>query len=217
MEHTKLRDNEQPLTQLVTGLAEKLRGLDPEILAARAGARYFSMGKGEGMLSMPVWGRTIVITFPDLDALDTQTKKTLPIFTQALVLQYLSTTDGMPEAKTWISFTELPDGKFYNQAFQGYTGNKLSSIFKSDYTAFERAATSIGGHREIFADDAFQHKVLPRISLLAACWHGDEDFPPSYQILFDASISHHLPTDGCAIIGSTLTKMLIKATRKEKP
>jgi len=30
-------------------------------------------------------------------------------------------------------------------------------------------------------------------------------------VLFDASAGHHLTTDACAILGSSLTKMLIKA------
>ena len=35
-----------------------------------------------------------------------------------------------------------------------------------------------------------------------------------YRILFDGNVCHHLSTDGCAIIGSTLTRRLIKAMGK---
>jgi len=46
--------------------------------------------------------------------------------------------------------------------------------------------------------------------LLAVYWQGDEDFPSTCQVLFDASASHYLPTDAYAILGSTLTRRLIK-------
>jgi hypothetical protein len=45
-------------------------------------------------------------------------------------------------------------------------------------------------------------------------WEGDEDFPSTYQILFDAAVSHHLPTDACAILGSILTHRLTAEMEK---
>jgi hypothetical protein len=44
----------------------------------------------------------------------------------------------------------------------------------------------------------------------AVYWQGDEDFPSTCQLLFDASVSRCLPTDACAVLGSALTRMLIK-------
>jgi hypothetical protein len=43
-------------------------------------------------------------------------------------------------------------------------------------------------------------------------WLGDEDFPSSCKILFDASASHYLPIDGSAILGSMLVRKLLAAT-----
>jgi hypothetical protein len=46
--------------------------------------------------------------------------------------------------------------------------------------------------------------------MLAVVYHlGDENFPASCQILFDASACHYLPTDVCAILGSMLTRKLL--------
>jgi hypothetical protein len=50
--------------------------------------------------------------------------------------------------------------------------------------------------------------------MLLVCWTGDEDFPAACQLLFDASAPHYLPTDGCAITGSLLTRQLLKAARE---
>jgi hypothetical protein len=49
------------------------------------------------------------------------------------------------------------------------------------------------------------------IRLACALWPGDEDFPSKASILFDASASHYMPTDGLALLGSGLARRLIKA------
>jgi hypothetical protein len=48
------------------------------------------------------------------------------------------------------------------------------------------------------------------LPLLAVAWPGDEDFPPAYRVLFDESAPHYLPTDVCAILGSFLTRRIIR-------
>ena len=59
---------------------------------------------------------------------------------------------------------------------------------------------------------AFSFSPLPMIRLACALWPGDEDFPSKASILFDASASHYMPTDGLALLGSGLARRLIKAT-----
>jgi hypothetical protein len=49
------------------------------------------------------------------------------------------------------------------------------------------------------------------LELAVVFWAGDEDLPASYQVLFEATAAHHLPTDACAIAGSMLTRQLIAA------
>jgi hypothetical protein len=128
-----------------------------------------------------------------------------------MLAYYFYTADGTPPSGTWISFSELPDGKFYTAAFQGYTGNELAKAFGNDLPTFEAAAKKLGGRKETFADVAYAFRALPQVSLLAAGWAGDEDFPPSYRILFDAHSGHQTTADACAILGSTLTRRLIKS------
>jgi hypothetical protein len=85
----------------------------------------------------------------------------------------------------------------------------------NDEGGFAAAAGAIHG-RELstggqLGDRAFAFRALPHVSLLVVCWLGDEDFPPSYRLLFDGAAKHHLSTDACAILGSGLTRRLIRA------
>jgi hypothetical protein len=204
-------DDSKP--DLLSSRLEELRTLlknkEPEQLATGSGTTYHPLDKIRGEFLIDLWGRDIVLTFPDFIAHDDQTGDRLTSSSLALLLYYISTCDGTTPCGQWISFSELPDGRFYNQAYQGYTGGTLAQVFKNDLEAFCQAAENLGGKRVyLFGDAAYDFRVLPLVNLLAVTWQGDEDFNSTYQILFDAAVSHHLPTDACAIIGSNLTRRL---------
>ncbi len=199
------------LAQRIAEIQLELHGRDTAVLAENTGATYTETGPGRGEFQLPLWGREVVLTWPDFVGRDGESGGLLPTFSMAILAYYFQKADGSPLTGEWIAFTELPDGQFYTQAFQGYTGRELLKAFGNDVGAFTRAAEKLGGRQEALGDAAFAFRVLPKVELLAVGWQGDEDFPPSYRVLFDASVSHHLPTDACAILGSTLTRRLINA------
>jgi hypothetical protein len=217
----KAGNQSEPEHSRFAGRIRQLRGelstQDPEIIAYRSGATYRAINSTQGEIHLPIWEQSAVLSFPDLVGRDLHTGQELPLVIQTLLLYYLKTADGASLSKRWISFSELPNGKFYNQAYQGYTGKELSRAFQDDLDGLVLVAQNIGGtltpnnSPQIPGDKACYFLALPRISLLVAAWRGDEDFPSSFQILFDASVSHYLPTDVCAILGSMLTKRLIAA------
>lgn len=190
-----------------------LEGADPEVLAAHTGASYDA---GAGALRLAVWGRPICVAHPGFAASAAETDAPLDPFTTLLLAYYFARADGTPESGKLIAFSELPDATFYTKAFQGYTGAELSRAFGNDLEGFSAAATALGGRPEPIGDRAFSFQALPLVRVTVACWQGDEDFPASYRVLFDAAISHHLPTDAGAILGSTITGKLIAAQRGAK-
>jgi len=194
------------LQRRIAELRARLEDANPAALAAHTGAVYVP----ETELHLSLFGEPFVITLPDLAVLDGRTRLEEPsLDTQAMLLFHLVTSNGAPLAGRWISFRELPNGGFYHQAFQGYTGHEIAKCFGNDLAALQRVALSLGGRPEEMGDAAFAFQALPRVPLLVAYWLGDEDFPPSARVLFDASAGNHLPTDGCAVLGSGLTRRLI--------
>ncbi len=212
MDKLFLLNSDRPnlLAKRVGELHVDLRQRDAAMLAANTGAVYIETKPGQGEFRLPLWGREVILAWPDFVGLDAETGERLSTLSQAILAYYFHISDGFPLAGEWVSFTELPDGKFYTAAFQGYTGHQLVKTFGNDLATFRQAAEQLGGRRETLGDAAFAFRVLPRVELLAVCWLGDEDFASSYRVLFDANVNHHLPTDACAILGGTLTRWLIK-------
>lgn len=198
----------------LAGRLAELRGLlrdtNPLTVAALSGAEA---GQRSDSLRLFFFQRTILISFPELVPIDEQSGAPLSETSAALLLYYLSSADGTPLEGRWLSFADLPGGRFYNQAFQGYSGAEVAKHFGDDIAAFERAGKNINGERLFFGDAAFAFHVLPRV-MLAAVYHlGDEEFPSSCKILFDATSTHYLPIDGCAILGSMLAGKLMAADK----
>jgi hypothetical protein len=198
----------------VEQLRHELQSFEPLSFAIRTGAIYTPTQADQGEFLLPLWGKQVIIPWPSLVAMDPESGRELSVDQQALLLYHFHTSDGTPLAGRWISFSELPGGGFYSQAFQGYSGNELERAFGDDTQAFERASRAAGGMPEPFADLAYSFTLFPRLHLLVAYWQGDEDFPASMRLLFDAAAEHHLPMDVCAIAGGMLTRRILKAHRQ---
>ena len=189
-------------------LRSALRLLDPELVAARSGVSYLMLGPDRGELHVPMWGNVCILSFPDLHGYNCHDEN-LSDFQEAMFLYYLLTADGTPLTGKWVSFADLPDGRMYNAAFQGYSGDEIVKTFGLNLGEFEAACLKIGGEPVDIGNASFVFQSLPCVPLMLTYWLGDEDFPSSCKVLFDESASHYLPIDACAILGSMLTRKIL--------
>jgi hypothetical protein len=190
-------------------LRAELRLRTPEDIAACSGAIFMPHEPGGGNFSISVWDQELVLDFPELNARSASAGLEVGPAIQALVLYYFISADGTPLTGRYIAYSELPDGRFYAQAFQGYTGQELARRFANDPEALHKAAGRLGGIPQSLGDCSYLFPLFPNINLMIVYWQGDEDFPSNCQILFDASAASQLPTDACAIAGSMLTRRLL--------
>lgn len=205
-------DQPNLLAQRVQALRDQLAILNPQQIAINTAANYFAKEVGKAHFRFPYWQEEIIVKVPTYQAFSANDQTELGVAHQALILYYFITARPIPLTEKWVSFAELPDGRFYNQAFQAYTGNVLRRHFGNQLERLELAIQKLKGIAVPFADRAFLFWVFPRVPLLLVYWQGDEDFPSNYQILFDACVASYLPTDACAIAGSMLTRKLIASS-----
>jgi hypothetical protein len=187
----------------VAGLRTALRDTAPGDLARRSGSTLEGRRLRLTMLFDDFEVDTIdyVVSRPDGTEVDS--------FLQSLVLTYLETADGGPPAGRWITFRDLPNGSFYNQAFQGYGPDRLAKRWQLDVAGFEGACRALGGVPIDMGDSGFVFTVLPRIEMAAVYWLGDEDFASKASILFDANAHFNMVIDGLAILGSRLVSRIL--------
>jgi hypothetical protein len=199
------------LDSRVDELRVSLQGLTANLLAERTGIQYQAIGPGRGEFRLSLVGAPIIVTFPDFRIVDANDNE-LPPFYQAMLMYYFDSPEAAPATGTWISFAELPDGRVYDSAFQGNTGNLLVKTFGLDIEPLQKACEYLEGvSLSGFGDAAYMIQALPRIPMMVNYWQGDEDFPSTCKLLFDETVSYYLPTEACAILGGMLARKLIKS------
>ena len=205
-----LGESPNPLGDRIDEIRASLRAKNPDSLANRTGSIYTPKGQDSGEFKLAYWSRDVIVRFPEFSGVYTDNDTPVNTFDMTMLAYYFDICDGQPMLGEWIAFNQIPGGLLYAQAFQGYSGDVLAKSFGNDAEAFQRANERLGGRREFFGNLAYSYQVLPRVPVMVVCWLGDEDFPPSYRMLFDANAHHHLVTDAYAILGSQLTRKLIK-------
>ena len=179
---------------------------EPQNLADRCGGTY-----QDQKVVLNYWSRLVSLSWPDLSAGEEPDGPALSVFDTAMLLYYLVSADGSAMANRWIGYRELPDGAFYANAFQGYSGNRLAHSFGARPQAYVSAAQVLGGMlQDGLPGLAYAFQPLPRIRLATVLYPGDEEFPARGSVLFDAAASHYMPTDGLALLGSGIVSRLIK-------
>jgi hypothetical protein len=211
---TEINQFAQHVDQLRQQLVTMQADLSAELFSRNTGSQLHVNASETGVFELTLWNQSVIVTYPDWVARDAVNQATLSITTQGLLLYYFLTADGIQPGQKWISFRELPNGRFYNQAYQGYTGAELTRTFKNDLDHLDRSVARLGGvqpgvNSQILGDRVYMFQALPHLAMLVVYWCGDEDFPPSAQILFENTAPHYLPTDVCAYLGSSLTRKLI--------
>ncbi len=192
------------LVPRLAGLRDALRWMPPDVIARRSRAVLKGKTLELDMLFEPYTIDTDSFVVGPPDGPEASS------FTQALILTYLHTADGTPDAGRWIGFRELPDGAFYHQAFQGYAADRLARQWGLEPAGFAEACQALGGYSVDLGDVGYRLRVLPRVDLAVVYWLGDDNLPSRASILFDANAPHYMVTDGLAILGSRLVDKLLR-------
>jgi hypothetical protein len=143
-------------------------------------------------LSLGFLGARIRIPWPDLVPVKEEDRAELPIQQQVLLLHYLEGVWGSSGASLtgeWIAFQDVPDGRFYLDAFQRRAKLPLVQAFgERPGLMAELAREAYGAESIDFGDTSVSVPVLPRIRIALVLWAGDEEFPPEGNLLFDRNI-----------------------------
>jgi hypothetical protein len=176
-----------------------LEGADPKPLAEQSGARFTTDAEGKAGLSLDFLNRNVHLAWPSLDASYGDSGEALPIQQQVLILHYLKGVWGQKESGEWIAYQEIPDGKFYLDAFLRRAKNPMVQSFGSrPELLVELTAEVYGAEPFDQGDHSVVVRALPVVPVALILWEGDDEFPPEGNILFDRSISGILSAEDVA-------------------
>ncbi len=176
---------------------------DPELLSAVSGVPYDS---DTGKFTVRLMNKTYTIHHPDfeVECLD-QDGTYAPLLTdmasKILLVRYLLESKKVPFRGSFYAYADMPWGNHYNQVFQGRCVKRLAFSFGFQLEKFCRVMESVGGMRLSVGDAGYEFAFLDDLKLQFILWEGDEEFPPSAQILFSDNFSSAFAGEDMAYVG----------------
>ncbi len=188
----------------------ELMGNDPEQIAARSGAAYALGDHGKAVLSIDFLNKTIDISWPELAFSYNVDRGEVPIQQQVLLLHYLNLVEDVKISGEWIAYQEIPDGKFYLDAFVRRAKNPMVQGFGSNPELLVKLAKEVYGATPLDQGDvAVAIQALPLIPVALILWKGDDEFSPEGTILFDRTVSQLLSAEDIAWLAGMIIYPLL--------
>jgi len=193
---------------------KELEGKDIESIAGLSGAAMNRDGDGHlYALSLRFLNRDVIISWPGMKFSYKDAGDEVPLQQQVLLLHYLVGAGDSHEEKAggeWISFQDLPEGRFYMDSFIKRAKEPLLRAFGSDTKKMAELAVRIYNASPMeFGDFSVVVRALPMVPVVLVLWQGDDEFPPEGNILFDSNISGILPVEDIALLAGLVVYPLI--------
>ncbi|MCI5699538.1 MAG: DUF3786 domain-containing protein [Lachnospiraceae bacterium] len=118
-----------------------------------------------------------------------------------LILRYLLEGCYAPASGKLFTYREMPWGEVYFRQFQGRCIMRLAFGFGNKLQKFQEVMEKLGAVRLTDGDCSYELELLEGLFLRFILWEGDEEFPPSSQILFSDNFPLAFAGEDMAVVG----------------
>ena len=178
---------------------EKFRSLVPEEAAERLGVKWDGKEFYVNLL-----GREYAISHPDYALRVLDGGKLPPLPTQTFLLRYLLESKLVPWNGEWKTFREMPWGEMYIKPYSGRVLTRAAFTFGTRLAAFRAAAEKIGAQPVSHGDVGYRFELIGGYQMQILVWEGDEEFPPSAQILYSDNFAEGFAAEDRVVAGDIL-------------
>jgi hypothetical protein len=192
---------------------EEYREKDPQEISQRTG---FPFSEERQCFTVRFLGRDYEINFPEYTVQPvTQQDGWDPLMemtaAQILVLRHLLEGCQVSGTGKFLTYREVPWGEVYYRQFNGRCMMRLAFSYGNRIDAFRRSLEAMGA-KEIKAGDAgYEIELFDGFFIRFQIWGGDEEFPPSSQILFSDNFPAAFHAEdlvvACDVIISTMKNL----------
>ena len=147
------------------------------------------------------------ISFPDYEILPDEDSP-YPILkdfmpAKILILRYLTSGKHTPFLGKFLTYREFPWGEVYFQNFFGRCMQRFAFSFGTGgrLPALKKAMDTLGATPLSSSDMGYEVSFLNDLKMQFLLWEGDDEFPPSSQILFSDHFSSAFSAEDMAFVG----------------
>lgn len=175
-------------------------GLDPMTTSMRTGLDFDG---SRSTFSFRCMGRDYMAGYPDFKLLDGNGEEVKEPWLALLMIRYLCEGKYAPSARGMIAYRDIPWGDVYQHNFDGRVTGRFLRQFGSDIPMFRKVMEEEPDLKSVALDgcDAgYRFEFLNGLYISLKIWEGDEEFPPSAQILFADNFKYAFTAEDVAVV-----------------
>ena len=188
---------------------ERLSRLTPEQIVESTLVRFESE---KSCFYLESFGHAFEVSYPIGDVTFVASNLKPPIDWGLIVLNYLSGAKKIPLTGQWASYRDLPQGNVFFPAIRTHVHEVLARFLAdSDREILRQTLLKLKFELlQTKADIAATALFTPRVPVLIQFWDGEDEIPPSCQILFDSSIAEHMHIEDIAALCSVIKDLILR-------
>lgn len=185
---------------------EEYRNLNPLDIAERLKIAYDQEQK---LFTLPFLGSVYQISYPDFEVTHLpDDRRFYPleemIYAKILTIRFLITGFASQSTGKFKTYREMPWGEVYLRQFDGRCIKRLAFSYGFKLAVFDSIMKHIGAKQVKHGDTAFEIEIFPDYFVQLILWEGDEEFPPSSQILFSDNFPVSFQAEDMAVMGDVI-------------
>ncbi len=186
---------------------------DPLEMSARTGAAY---DEAKQAFLLNFMGRLYSVAFPEfaITPHEQADDRWLPVSlnaAQILVIRFLLEGCTAKSTGKFLTYREVPWGEVYYRQFSGRCLSRLAFSYGNKLDQFCAAMEKLGAEKLDQGDASYELEIFDGYQVRFLLWAGDEEFPPSAQILFSDNFAAAFHAEDlvvvCDVVISSLKAM----------
>ena len=149
-------------------------------------------------------GTSFTISHPEVEILPVG--RPLPV--QTFLLRYLLEGKTVPFLGNWKTFREMPWGELYIKPYTGRVLTRAAFTFGTRVDAFQKAAEKMGATAVPHGDAGYEFQMVDNYRIRLLIWAGDEEFPPSAQVLYSDNFEEGFAPEDRVVAGDILISVI---------
>lgn len=184
---------------------EKFSALDAQAAAARCGVSFDGHA-----FALTLLGETYCITWPEYSITSATPNafalRSLPC--QTFLLRYLLEGRAAAPSSGYKTFREMPWGELYIGPYTGRVLTRAAYTFGTRLAAFRAASEALGATPLPRGDAGYEYDLLGGYRMQLFVYAGDDEFPPSAQVLYTDSFESGFAAEDRVVAGDLLISAL---------
>ena len=127
-----------------------------------------------------------------------------PLPTQTFLLRYLLEGKSLSAKGSWLTFREMPWGALYIKPYTGRVLTRAAFTLGTRVAAFKKAAQEMGAQEVKSGDAGYLFPLVGEYAMQILVWEGDEEFPPSAQVLYSDNFADGFAAEDRVVAGDIL-------------